>query len=110
MQPIELSPVFRDFLPWLGDLQHCFSIGFKHKPSCVDENEVLPESVVALIESRVHPAQFDGETLGGYIKYATVITPVRYLTGELEGLVICDPKFSSAPMPSVSAGATQINR
>jgi hypothetical protein len=28
LQPITLSPVFEDFLPWLEDLQQCFSSGF----------------------------------------------------------------------------------
>ena len=80
-QPIELSLLFKDFLPWLRGLQNCFSTGFKHKPSCVDDDGALPELAVALTESGVHPAQSDDETLGEYIRCATVTTPARYPTG-----------------------------
>ena len=90
-QPITLSPVFRDFLPWLRGLQRCFSTGFKHKPSC-DEDEVVPDWMAALTESGAQPAEFDDETLGGSIKYATIIAPVHHLTGELQGLIIRDPE------------------
>ena len=112
IEPIELSPVFKDFLPWLKGLQHCFSNGFKCKPTPIDDNkdEELPDWMVAMTGSEVHPVQFDDETLGGYVKYATVITPVPYLTGELKGLIIHDPECSSVPVPSASAGAAQVNK
>ena len=102
-QAIELSPVFKDFHPWLKGIQHCFSTGFKKRPSPSDDE--LPEWAVALAEADVQPAnaQFDDETLGGYIKYATVIAPVRHLTGELKGLVIRNPKCPPALKPSTSA-------
>ena len=92
MQPITLSRVFEDFLPWLRGLQHCFSTGLKKKPSHIGDDQVLPDWAVALTDSVVQPAQFDDETLGGYIKYATIIAPVRRLTGELGGLIIRDPE------------------
>jgi len=91
-QPITLSRVFRDFLPWLRSLQLCFSAGFKRKPSCV-EDEAVPDWMAALTESGAQPAQFDDETLGGSIKYATIIAPVHHLTGELRGLIIRDPEY-----------------
>ena len=53
MQPIEPSPVFKDFLPWLRDLQLCFSTGFEYKPSCIDNDEVLPEWATPLTESGI---------------------------------------------------------
>jgi len=91
-QPITLSRVFRDFLPWLRGLQLCFSTGFKQKPSRIGDGEVLPDWAVALTKSGVQPPQFDDETLGGYITYATMITSVPHLTGELGGLIIRDPE------------------
>ena len=106
MQAIELSPVFEDFRPWLKGLQHCFSTGFKKRPSPSDDE--LPEWAVALTKAGVQPAtvQFDDETLGGYIKYATVIAPVQHLRGQLKGLVIRDPKYPLALKPSTSAVST----
>ena len=112
MEPITLSPVFEDFRPWLKGLQRCFSTGFKYKPTPVDDNddEELPDWMVSMAGSGIHPVQFDDETLGGYVKYATVITPVPYLTGELKGLVIRDPECSSVPIPSASAGAVRVGK
>ena len=92
MEPIALSPVFEDFLPWLRGLQHCFSTGLKQKPSNVGGGQVPPGWAVALTGSGVQPAQFDDETLGGCIKYDTFIAPVRHLTGDLRGLIIRDPE------------------
>ena len=93
MQPIILSRTFRDFLPWLRSLQRCFSSGFKRKPSRdEDDDELVPDWMAALTEPGVHPAQFDDETLGGSIKYATFIAPVRHLTGDLQGLIVRDPE------------------
>ena len=92
MQPIILSRTFRDFLPWLRGLQHCFSTGLKQKPSKIGDGEVLPNWAVALTQSGAQPAQFDDETLGGYIQYGTFIAPVRHLTGDLQGLIIRDPE------------------
>jgi len=33
------------------------------------------------------------ETLGGYIKYDTIVAPVHQLTGDLQGLIIRDPEY-----------------
>ena len=67
---------FEDFRPWLKGLQYCFSTGFKKRPSPSDDE--LPGWTVALTKAGIQPAtlQFDNETLGGYIKYATIIAPV----------------------------------
>ena len=95
-QPFKPSPVFKDFLPWLVDLQRCFSIGFKLKPSFNDT------PVQVTWRAAVQPAGFDDETLGGYITYATILTAVPYLSGQLKGLIIRDPKYSSVPASSLS--------
>ena len=103
IQTIELSSVFKDFRPWLEDLQSCFSDGFKQK-LFVSEKRVLP---AWRTPAKSTTAQFDDETLGGHITYDTVITPIPYLTGELKGLVIRDPQSSSALAGSTPAGATR---
>ena len=112
MQAIELSPVFEDFRPWLKGLQHCFSQGFKLKPSI--SNDDVPEWATAVTTPGINPsaAQFDDETLGGLIKYATVMAPVPKLTGELEGLAIRDPRQRSSvstSSTSTPAGAVHVD-
>ena len=87
LQPIKLSSVFKDFLPWLEDLQQCFSNGFTPKPS---RNNRAQKAWRAAVQ----PARFDDETLGGHITYATILTAVPHLSGELRGLVIRDPEYS----------------
>jgi len=91
MQPIALSLVFEDFLPWLEDLQQCFSDGFTLQLS---HNNRAQKSW----RPTDQPAKFDEETLGGQITYATILTAVPHLTGELKGLVIRDPEYSSVPV------------
>ena len=105
-EPIELSPDFADFRPWLKGLQHCFKVGFKLKPSPDDEE--VPEWATTLTGNGVElaTAQFDDETLGGNITYDTVLAPIPHLGGKLEGIEIRDPKRSSVPGSSTSAGAT----
>ena len=103
MQTIQLSPVFEDFRPWLEDLQSCFSDGFKQKPYATNKRPLPSWRTPA----KSTAAQFDDETLGGHITYATVITPIPYLTGKLKGLVIRDPQSSSALAGSTPAGATR---
>jgi hypothetical protein len=40
-------------------------------------------------------APFDDETMGGYVQYSSFIEPVRYLKGELKGLIVrYDPSRS----------------
>ncbi|KAF9789790.1 hypothetical protein BJ322DRAFT_1105650 [Thelephora terrestris] len=100
-KPIELSPCFEDFRPWLRSLQSRFTRGFSLKTLHVDELEEqqdLGDSVAGI-------APFDDETLGGRIRYSSFIDPVRQLKGKLGGLVIrYDPKAIPLPTPtSVSA-------
>jgi len=99
-ETIELSPDFEDFRPWLEDLQSRFSDGFKLKPNLKKRTRrerglVKPATTV----------QFDDETLGGFITYATVLETVPQLGGALKGLVIRDPQVSLAPASSTPADA-----
>ena len=103
MQAIEVSPVFEDFLPWLEDLQQCFENGFKLKPSNNNRTQKAWRPAVQ------QPAEFDDETLGGYITYATTLAAVPHLSGKLKGLIVRDPGYPSAPASSTSAGAAQVD-
>ena len=106
-QPITLSRAFEDFLPWLEDLQQCFSTGFKLKPSYNNRAQKVWRAAVK--PAVVQPVDFDDGTLGGQITYATILAAVPYLAGELEGLVIRDPSWSPAPVPSTSCGVAQVD-
>ena len=102
--PIELSPDFEDFRPWLLGIQYLFSEGFKRKPLL--GHGALPKWAAAAgdgIESA--SLQYDDETLGGYVKYATILTSISHLKGELESLVIRDPQYSSSLTSPTSADA-----
>ena len=103
MQPIRLSSVFEDFRPWLEDLQLCFSQGFTLRSSSINRGSV-PWRAAA----EPAAARFDDETLGGWVTYAKIIAPVPHFTGELEGLVIRDPKGSR--LVSTSAGSDRHRR
>ena len=49
---------------------------------------------------------FDDETLGGHIRYSSLIDPVPRLKGKLEGLVIrYNPLPSPLPAPVDATGA-----
>ena len=101
MKPLELSPVFGDFLPWLTDLRYRFSAGFKLKPTPIDP--ALPKWLT--VPTGV---EFDDETLGGHINYTAIMAPVPHLTGQLKGLVIRDPEIRPpVPASSAPAGAAQ---
>ena len=106
---IELSPVFEDFRPWLKSLQRCFSKGFSLKSSISDED--VPEWMDAMTATGVELAtvQFDDATLGGNVKYSTLIAAVPHLTGELKGLVIRGPQSSPVPASSSPAGAARVD-
>ena len=98
---IELSSNFEDFRPWLEDLQYQFSQGFMFRNIHQSgDRRKYPQGSGEL-------GSFDDETLGGYVHYSSLIGPVRYLTGELQGLVIrYDPSKPPLPTP---AGATDVN-
>jgi len=109
METIELSPVFEDFRPWLYGLQYCFSEGFRRRPT--PNKPAVPGWLAAETASEVGPptSQFDDETLGGYIKYATFIRLAGSMTGELEGLVIRYPTSLSVPGLSIPADVIRTN-
>ena len=100
--PIELSPDFKDFHPWLKSIQRRFSAGFKAKPG-LDKGET-PEWD-NLSGNGTDIVQFDDETLGGRVKYETILKPIPHLEGALKGLAIRDPQHSPAPAASTSTGA-----
>jgi len=95
--PIELSPDFEAFRPWLDELRANFREGFKLQPTDMP----LP----ARKQAKKVTVQFDDETLGGWVEYADLLEAIPLLEGELKGLTIRYPKSSSAPGPSTSAGA-----
>jgi len=88
-QPIKLSQDFEDFRPWLEDIQQSFSNGLSLGIcfSNMRTNPILRAAVNSTI------SDFDDGTLGGCVTYATIMAPVPYLTGELQGLVIRDPEY-----------------
>ena len=106
-KPIELSPAFEDFRPWLTALRYVFSKGFKSRP---DEEGpppfMLRRAGGSGAEVTPTPTPFDDETLGGYIDYSTIIEPTHDLEGQLEGLIIrYDPTSSPLPTGAVQASA-----
>ena len=99
-QPITLSPDFEDFLPWLEDLQQCFSSGFSL--AAVSHNMRMNPILKAAVNSNV--AEFDDETLGGCVTYAAIMARVPDLAGELQGLVIRDPEYQPLPAEEPPVG------
>ena len=90
-EPIDVSPAFEDFRPWLMDLHYVFSKGFWHKQSQNEERPyswMLKRAGESVPGTTPTPPPFDDKTLGGYVDYSAIIEPTRYLKGELEGLVI----------------------
>ena len=60
--------------------------------------EVLPGGLGGGVESTA--AEYDDETLGGFIKYYILIEPTRYIDGELEQLTIrYNPTSPPPPIP-----------
>ena len=110
-RPIDLSPAFQVFRPWLRDVRSDFSRGFTYKESCMTDvplwrREQDGESSGG---ATLTPVSFDDETLGGRVSYSTIIEPTRYLKGELEALVVRYKPTASpplaAPTSAVKAGA-----
>ena len=96
MEAIELPSIFKDFYPWLSDVQFQFSAGFRAK----DNYNYEQEGVRRGWSSACTVSQFDEETLAGHICYSSFIEPVRKLTGQLKSLVIrYDPPQSLHPAP-----------
>ena len=99
---IELSPVFKDFLPWLQVLQCYFSRGFKLEPSIVPN---LPgwAGAVSTVGIKPSTARFNNKTFRGHITYSTVVKSAHFLAGELKGLIVHYPQSPPIPVGSTSA-------
>ena len=94
---LNLSPTFEDFRGWLMDLHLSFRRGLRSKQTHEDDMMSPQKS-----KGRAIPP-FDHGTLGGYVDYSALISPVRSLKGKLEGLVIrYDPPPSPPPAPTGS--------
>ena len=104
MHLITLSRAFEDFLPWLKDLQQSFSSGFSLGvvASNMRKNPILRAAVNSTV------AKFDDDTLGGCVTYTTIMARVPDLTGELAGLVIRDPEYSSGPAGELPADTAEL--
>ena len=91
-EPIDLSPAFEDFRPWLTQVQNAFSHGFNYKNfrQSKQTQEQWKQKRARKLASGTTPvaAPFDDETLGGCVDYSTIIEPARDLEGELGELVI----------------------
>lgn len=100
---IELPSTFKDFYPWLDNLQLQFMNGFVAKSLFIGSQRRRKGH--GTLTTTVN--QFDEETLGGHISYSSFLEPVRELTGKLGGLVVrYDPTQSQIP---ASAGETQVD-
>ena len=97
MKAIELSKPFKDFRPWLKALQYQFLDGFLAQIIYMKEQKRAKHGE----DSAGRINQFDEETLGGHIHYASFIEPVPLLTGGLVGLTI----HYNPPQSLASAGS-----
>ena len=90
--PIELSPTFEAFRPWLKEMRRNFAKGFncKNQDSTTDEEVNWREKQAgkSASDATSTPVPFDDEALNGRVDYSTVIEPTRRLKGELKGLII----------------------
>jgi hypothetical protein len=92
---LDLSPSFEGFRVWLKHLRRSFYRGFRARSdhACLSEEE-LEESGAGANPATV---PYDDETLGGFVDYRRLVEPTRYLTGELQGLIIRYDPSSSPP-------------
>ena len=97
MEPIELSPTFEDFRPWLKGLQYYFSDGFDAKSNYAKRKARAGSSAGGL-------PPFDDETLDGHVDYSSFVKPTCHLGGELKGLVI-RYNSPSSPVPTLTSAA-----
>jgi len=107
---VELSPSFEGFREWLEDLRYSFSEGFIYKvyhPSNMPEPPPWKLKRAGGLPGGVKPTPtpLDDETLGGNVDYSAIIEPIRYLKGELEGLII--RYHSPGPLLANPTGAAQ---
>jgi hypothetical protein len=89
-EPIELSPAFEDFRPWLEDILSSLSNGFVDRRALKKKLPKWEEEEVTESTSGAQPAPvlFDDETLGGNFGYSAFVKPIPCLKGELKGLVV----------------------
>ena len=104
--PIELSPAFEDFRPWLHRLRHNFSRGFhKLQYHKIEEDTLLLEAGGSVGGLAPTSTPFDNETLGGHVDYSIIVESTRNLKGQLEGLIV---RYNPTPPPLLSPiGAVQ---
>ena len=91
--PIELSPTFEAFRPWLKEMRRDFKKGFdsKNRDSTTDEEELNWRERQAgkpARKAKSTSVPFNDESLNGRVDYSTVVEPTRRLKGELKGLII----------------------
>ena len=84
---LNLSPAFEGFRGWLENLRMAFRVGLRSKEIHKDELMALGECQNGESGDETTP-EFDDETLGGHVRYSTVINPARRLGGKLKGLII----------------------
>ena len=109
-EPIELSPAFEDFRPWLEGLQDSFSQGFNELSRQIIKHTQLsrkrkPTGGSVNGVTLTTPTPFGDETLGGHVDYSTIIESTCDLTGQLEGLIVRYNSSLPAPTDAVQADA-----
>ena len=99
--PMNLSPAFEDFRPWLIDLRKDFANGFNYKyyqPSNRQQPRWRRKQAGRSVGGTTPtPVPSDDERLGGNVEYPSIVEPTRYLKGELEGLII---RYETTALPS----------
>ena len=84
---IHLSDEFEAFGGWLENISISLCNGFKTKQPVVRTRWQLEEDGESAGGVKP-PEPSDDETLGGNVTYSAIIKPIRYLGGELQGLIV----------------------
>lgn len=97
-----MSPALEDFRHWLGDFRMSFRRGICAKE--INENEFMTlwhcqDGGSGDVDEAV--SAFGDETLGGHVGYSALVSPVRKLKEDPEGLIICYDPSSSTSVPTV---------
>jgi hypothetical protein len=96
LDDLDLSPSFEGFRAWLEHLRASFISGIMAR---LDHRHLSrPRLPIRRFRAGINPTAvpFDDETLGGFVDYRSVVESTRYLTGELEGLIIrYDPPLAA---------------
>lgn len=93
-EPIVMPEPFKDFTPWMEAIHYYLSEGFKakiSKPTKKPPKWKSNQNGGSVGRGNVNLESCDDETLGGHIKYTTLIDPIPHLEGELEGLIVRYP-------------------